>query len=679
MIKRFVIIWIIGCALLNPTASASPIKNLVVEGKSYQNTASIFLENGTLYLPIQEFLRTLKLELHYSPKHHLYQLKRGKKTVFFAPFSDYVVYEGKTHYLKASPLIRDNRIYVPINEFTPFLNISGVVANKSLIFSKKMSKSQPDRLTLQLDESHKKAVYNRIRIPDLHKEHKVYLQTASRKTNILSHIIRHKDHTYVTLSALNKVVPFKINENESVLKLSLNGQTVALSKTSAACTIYKKIGVFHARNQGPPIYKNGQVFVPLESMIQRFNYTFNWDAETRSLQLLSPILDIRYSHSEIHILSEHPVEPTIYHKSGRIYMDIPFASLMREYSFSSRPKFHSLSAKIINSNTVQISGLNLNDIRTGKLERRTSGIRIPFLETLSKLSHRLNGDTYSIILPSTSSLRPVVSSANNGKKIIIDLPGTLSKLPSFYVDPMQPIYHRIRASQYTQSPAKSRIVIDLKKSRPVALEIDPLQTLIQFQLSSKELAHIRRLSSPKNALKNKVIALDAGHGGNDPGAIGLYKEKEKIFTYDITTRLKRKLEARGARVVMVRRGDRNPSLHLRTKRANKAQSDIFISIHVNSFTKQYANGTETYYYKYKDKQLASALQKSMARKLKLKNNGVKRARLYVLRHSKMPTALVEPAFLTNPKENRLINSPQFRQSIADSLALGIEQYFSSRK
>ena len=138
------------------------------------------------------------------------------------------------------------------------------------------------------------------------------------------------------------------------------------------------------------------------------------------------------------------------------------------------------------------------------------------------------------------------------------------------------------------------------------------------------------------------------------------------------------MEQEGARVIMARVGDSNPSLQRRTAIANRSRSDIFVSIHVNSFGKSYANGTETYYYKYQDKQLASALQRSMAQKLQLKNNGVKRARLYVLRHSKMPTALVEPAFITNPKENRLVNSPSFREKIADSLLVGIKRYFDKK-
>ena len=100
-------------------------------------------------------------------------------------------------------------------------------------------------------------------------------------------------------------------------------------------------------------------------------------------------------------------------------------------------------------------------------------------------------------------------------------------------------------------------------------------------------------------------------------------------------------------------------------------ADYFISIHINSFKTRKANGTETYYYKYKDKQLSRDIQREMAKTLKLKNNGIKRARLYVLRNTQMPSALVEPLFITNQKEYKLLKDPNFREKIAISIQKGI--------
>ena len=100
-----------------------------------------------------------------------------------------------------------------------------------------------------------------------------------------------------------------------------------------------------------------------------------------------------------------------------------------------------------------------------------------------------------------------------------------------------------------------------------------------------------------------------------------------------------------------------------------------ISIHLNSFFRSYARGTETYYYKYKDKRLAELIHKEMAKSLGLRDNGLKRSRLYILRYSKMPAALIEPAFMTNPEEAHKLKNPAFRQKIAESIYIGLKKYF----
>ena len=126
---------------------------------------------------------------------------------------------------------------------------------------------------------------------------------------------------------------------------------------------------------------------------------------------------------------------------------------------------------------------------------------------------------------------------------------------------------------------------------------------------------------------------------------------------------------------MTRQNDRYRSLQARAYIANKNKADIFISVHVNSFLKSSVHGTETFYYKYKDRKLATHLQKQLIKDLKSKNLKTKRARLYVLRHTQMPAALIEPLFLTNPKERKKVIYPQYRQKIANSIYQGISNYF----
>ena len=98
---------------------------------------------------------------------------------------------------------------------------------------------------------------------------------------------------------------------------------------------------------------------------------------------------------------------------------------------------------------------------------------------------------------------------------------------------------------------------------------------------------------------------------------------------------------------------------------------------MNSFNKSYVNGTETYYYKTSDKKAAYYVQKQLVKSLKLKDNGIKRAKMYVLKNSNIPGVLIEPCFMTNPKEYSLLKTENFKNKIAIGTVNGIENYFKN--
>jgi N-acetylmuramoyl-L-alanine amidase len=101
---------------------------------------------------------------------------------------------------------------------------------------------------------------------------------------------------------------------------------------------------------------------------------------------------------------------------------------------------------------------------------------------------------------------------------------------------------------------------------------------------------------------------------------------------------------------------------------------LLLSIHINSFFHPYATGTETYYYKPSDKPLAFYIHQEMTKTLGFRDNGLKRARLYVLRNTRMPAMLVEPGFITNPMEYEKMAEPETRQKIAKAVTDGTIRY-----
>lgn len=188
-------------------------------------------------------------------------------------------------------------------------------------------------------------------------------------------------------------------------------------------------------------------------------------------------------------------------------------------------------------------------------------------------------------------------------------------------------------------------------------------------------------------LKGKVIALDPGHGGSDPGAIGQGGAKEKTVTLAVAQKLQTLLEKAGAKVVMTRRDDRDvygpnatavDELKARIITAATNKADIFVSIHADSFTNPTAGGTSTYYYRKSlyDVMLAQNVQASIIKAGGLTNRNANPANFYVIKRSTMPATLVELAFISNPDEEKLLISPQFQQRMAQGIYEGLDSFFS---
>ncbi len=190
-------------------------------------------------------------------------------------------------------------------------------------------------------------------------------------------------------------------------------------------------------------------------------------------------------------------------------------------------------------------------------------------------------------------------------------------------------------------------------------------------------------------LSGKVIVIDPGHGGNDSGAIGPTGVMEKTVTLNIALRLQKLLEAEGATVYMTRSTDTEVSpkganasdieeLQARCDVANNHDADIFISIHNDSFTNGAAKGTTGYYYSRgsaKSRDLADKVRSGVIDQIGTQSRGTQSCNFYVVKHTDMPATLVEVAFISNPEEEKLLNSDDGAQKAAQGIADGIADYF----
>ena len=207
--------------------------------------------------------------------------------------------------------------------------------------------------------------------------------------------------------------------------------------------------------------------------------------------------------------------------------------------------------------------------------------------------------------------------------------------------------------------------------------------------SSSGMTRSRSQSSAAPGIGGKRIVLDPGHGGSDTGAIGPTGVTEKSIALRIAKRLKALLEAEGAEVILTRTEDTEVSpkkakatdveeLQARCDIANQNSADIFLSIHLDAFSGPEAHGTTGYYYERgsaDSTRLADCVKRGVLRRLGTLDRGTKPCAFYVCRHTDMPAMLLETAFVSNPREEQMMNSEEGVENAAQGIAAGIAEYF----
>jgi N-acetylmuramoyl-L-alanine amidase len=213
--------------------------------------------------------------------------------------------------------------------------------------------------------------------------------------------------------------------------------------------------------------------------------------------------------------------------------------------------------------------------------------------------------------------------------------------------------------------------------KSIILTFEPGYTFTIRNFSNKVVIKVL----PTGILGKKII-VDAGHGGDDTGAIGPKGLKEKEANLGTALFLKDELEKAGAIVTLTRSNDTFLELWERTDIANLSNADAFISIHSDSFSTT-SIGTTTYFNTSvnfngpRSRALGECIQKTLYTSLNTYNRGVKEQDFYVNRMNELPSILVELAFISNPKEEALLDSDTFRQKAAIGIRKGLEQYFNN--
>ncbi|RUT66842.1 N-acetylmuramoyl-L-alanine amidase [Morganella morganii] len=274
---------------------------------------------------------------------------------------------------------------------------------------------------------------------------------------------------------------------------------------------------------------------------------------------------------------------------------------------------------------------------------------------------------------------------------------------------------------------KNRLVLDFYPKNGSATEDDPLLALLEdYNRGDLEESLPRETPKPGKAGQDRpvVIMIDPGHGGEDPGAIGKYKTREKDVVLQIARRLKSLIDREpGMRAYMTRNEDVFIPLSVRVAKARKMRADLFVSIHADAFTNRSARGSSVFALstrgatsntakylaqtqndadriggvsksgdKYLDQTMFDMVQsasikdslkfgsevlKRMGSVNKLHKRTVDQAGFAVLKAPDIPSILVETAFISNLEEERLLKTAKFQQEMANSIFRGIKAYFAN--
>ncbi len=322
----------------------------------------------------------------------------------------------------------------------------------------------------------------------------------------------------------------------------------------------------------------------------------------------------------------------------------------------------------------------------------------------------------------------------NPNRIILDLNQTKfnGKIP--YIKRSHTFIKNVRHAR--RDNKARRVVIDTKgavkyrtyallpnKSYGHRLVIELTEKKTKKSVAKKKTQSVEKPAPTRVKLRDIIVAIDAGHGGEDPGAIGKYKTQEKHVALSIAKKLKRQInKQKGMRAILVRTGDYYISLRKRMQIAREARADMFVSIHADAFKNSNVKGASVFVLSEKgasdesakwlanrenasdlvggvsldDKEAvlakvlldlsqtatidastraASRILSEISNVGPVHRNSVQSAKFVVLKSPDIPSILVETAFISNPQEERRLNNNRYQAKLAKAITRGITNYF----
>jgi N-acetylmuramoyl-L-alanine amidase len=453
-----------------------------------------------------------------------------------------------------------------------------------------------------------------------------------------------------------------------------------------------------------PIALNGRTFLPLRQVGELLGATIAWDADSKTV--------IVNKKESITVNGETLFQASIYQFPYGNFVKIndvvkPLGYEVKQWSGKLILEQGTEKYTISQASTGQTNGYHLIDGQfaltpeflaqtingTARLNTATMAYTLDKLQYLTDIS--LNGDTISsgdtISIQTDGKTGINHFRLDNPSRIVVDFNNTKLK-SDINQNLTSSLIKNIHTGQYSSSPNKARVVIEL--AAPASYEVVSAEGETKVVLKETQAAPTPAPTpvpptpapSPQPSNNGKyVVVVDAGHGGNDTGAIGTYGNYEKNLTLAIASKVVNELKKNPNFNVVITRtaaldaqltnGKKKQELGEKTAIANNLKADVFLSVHINSGPST-AHGTESFYTNAQSKEFADIIHKHLVKGTGTFDRGLKARSLYVTRNTKMPSTLVEIGFITNKTENDKMLDAAFQQRVAEELAAGVTEYYN---
>ncbi len=433
------------------------------------------------------------------------------------------------------------------------------------------------------------------------------------------------------------------------------------------------------------IIKGGKLYVPLSSIVSGVGYGTYWNKQTKALYIAPRITSVSWNIVEgqkcVDIettsgvatfeMSEKLSPRVITVDIPNLILDIPEKKIpVKEDEVAGIKTFQKGGKARI--------GIYLDSKQYTRIVRSGNILGIVMQPAVSAISFTSESDSVNILISMTKQVEPTVRHFSNPVRIIVDIPQALYKGELNYDVGLGSV-NAIRASQFSMDPISSRIVVDLAKDVEYSTSVSDDKKMMRLIISNNEPPKPKaKVKSKKlKALAGKIIVVDPGHGGSDPGTFGYSGSsvKEKELNLSTAYKLAKLLSEAGAIVLMTREDDNEMPLANRVDFSINNRAALAISMHYNSIDKPAIAGTETYYYNDNSKLPGGIIHKHLVSGLNRADRGLSKVKYFVLYKNYLPAVLVEPLYLSNAEEESLGVNEEYQQKVAASIFKGIKEYF----